>query len=1665
MSASNRLCLLLRVVAFISLLAGLALPGAAMATVLRFSQAGSAAGVVQDGQLGSVDIPGITLQIMNVNSATGGAVGSLQVQDNDWLYSDEPSLVVLTHDSTPGYNGMAIKSSDGRVFALHSLQYYNWGETDDATIQIVGYKGGGPVAGAMVSFQWMGPTTVSRLVTFPPAFEQVDDVRILLASGGSNNGAGTWHSVNNLDVSFTNTAPTALLLSGNTVNHSGGINAVVGTLSSTDPDPGSTFTYSLVTGVGSDDNASFNLVGNSLRAINAASLPAGNRSVRIRTTDDAGATFERAFTITVVDDVAPSVVSIAPANGQPSTATNVDFAVTFSEAVSGVSTDDFTLVGTGSASGAIVSVSGSGASYVLTVSGITGTGTLKLNLNGSTNVVDGGGNATPAYSAGGTHTVAVPTAPGAPTINGVTASNAQAQVSFSAPASDGGSAISSYTLTASPGGSTVSGSASPLVMPGLTNGTTYTFTVTATNSAGTGALSGSSLPVTPRASQSISFINPGAQNFGTSPTLGATASSGLPVAFSSSTSSVCTITSGGALTFVTAGTCTIDADQPGNTSTEAASTQSRSFTVNAVVPGAPTIGTATAGDSTASVSFIAPASNGGHAITGYTVTANPGGMTAAGGGSPLQVSGLTNGVAYTFTATATNSAGTGAASAASNPVTPAAAQIITFANPGAQNFGTTPTLSATSDSGLNPVFSSSTTAVCTITTGGALTFISAGSCAINADQPGNSSYLPADRVSRTFTVNAVAPDAPTTVIATPSGTGEIRVAFNAPASNGGAAISQYRVTSTPGGVVADGAGSPIAVTGLATGQSYTFTVTAINSAGNSAPSAASNAALAADALVTRPSSTTFAYGTAATFALDYSGLPTQVIVVTPPTHGTLTFNGLQARYAPRAGYGGPDQFVYQLTDGNLTSAAATVSLTVSAPTIVLDTGTPPPVTAGSAYAQPLAVSGGTAPYTYAVVGALPAGMALSATGELSGTPTAAGTYTFSISITDSSTGEGPYTVLRPYTLQVAAPQIGFTLAALPQSVNAAPYNQPLQVSGGSAPYAFRLASGALPAGLTLEATGMLSGTPTAAGTYAFAVEVSDANGFTATAPYELVVAAGEQQITGFAANPTAPTYSMGGTFAVSASGGASGNPVLFTSTTPTVCSVQGATVSMLTAGRCSLSAAQQGNAQYLAAPTQNYDVDISAAVPVLEWAQDLQKMFGEASFELVDPRSPSQGAFSYTSSDTSVASVQGRTVTLHGEGSTVITVTQAAAGSYTAASAQLQLRVTARPDPTRDPGVVAGLQAQVDASVRFASAQQGNIRDRLRQVRSGSNTSSNQLALNYAGDERRQGMTVPLSATGTPALPAGWGMWAAGTASFGKGDRRGSYDFSSDGLTIGVDHALGEQLLLGVAASVARNDSDMDASDSRVQARQHSLAAYGLWRTGDHLFVDGVIANGALDFTTRRWSQDVAAFGRGSRDGDQWFGSVSFGYEHRGEGIVLTGYGRIEASRTTLDAYQETGLASYDLAYRRQQVENSAVALGLEGSFLQADANSRVRPFWNLEYREAIDDKGQAYLNYVTAPRADDYRLDMRSYNDHALSIGAGMDVRLQRGWLLSVLFGHEQTRGSSSASSVGLRLTYGGAGKAGAGAGGATVGGSDAPHCSGNRRTCARQQATTAAR
>lgn len=114
----------------------------------------------------------------------------------------------------------------------------------------------------------------------------------------------------------------------------------------------------------------------------------------------------------------------------------------------------------------------------------------------------------------------------------------------------------------------------------------------------------------------------------------------------------------------------------------------RTFTMQTLTaPGAPTIGAVTLlSPTSASVAFTAPASNGNSSITGYTVTSSPGGFTGTSSSSPITVSGLSGGTAYTFTVTATNAIGTSSASSASSSVTTPKATGGTFVNSGGYTY-------------------------------------------------------------------------------------------------------------------------------------------------------------------------------------------------------------------------------------------------------------------------------------------------------------------------------------------------------------------------------------------------------------------------------------------------------------------------------------------------------------------------------------------------------------------------------------------------------------------------------------------------------------------------------------------------------------------------------------------------------------------------------------------------------------------------------------------------------------------------------------------------------------------------------------------------------------------------------------------------------------------
>ncbi|TDN78992.1 uncharacterized protein YhjY with autotransporter beta-barrel domain [Stakelama pacifica] len=284
------------------------------------------------------------------------------------------------------------------------------------------------------------------------------------------------------------------------------------------------------------------------------------------------------------------------------------------------------------------------------------------------------------------------------------------------------------------------------------------------------------------------------------------------------------------------------------------------------------------------------------------------------------------------------------------------------------------------------------------------------------------------------------------------------------------------------------ASGPTALTGSAASASLTVNAPTITVS----PASLTNATVGASYSTTISGSG----GTAPySFAVTSGALPAGIILA-----GNGTLSGV-----PTAG--GAFSFTITATDQDSYSGQRSYSLTVAAPSIAFAaSGALPDATRNVSYSQTLSASGGSVPYSYAVTGgALPAGLTLAANGTISGTPTGGGTANFTVTATDSSTGSGPYTGSESYSITVTVPAVSLAPSTIPGATRNVSYSQALSATGGSGPYTYSISSGALPAGMTLSGGGVLSGTPTAAGSFIFTATATDQNGNSGNRAYTLTV--------------------------------------------------------------------------------------------------------------------------------------------------------------------------------------------------------------------------------------------------------------------------------------------------------------------------------------------------------------------------------------------------------------------------------------------------------------------------------------------------------------------------------------------------------------------------------
>ncbi|PHY12637.1 autotransporter outer membrane beta-barrel domain-containing protein, partial [Caulobacter sp. B11] len=721
---------------------------------------------------------------------------------------------------------------------------------------------------------------------------------------------------------------------------------------------------------------------------------------------------------------------------------------------------------------------------------------------------------------------------------------------------------------------------------------------------------------------------------------------------------------------------------------------------------------------------------------------------------------------------------------------------------------------------------------------------------------------------------------------------------------------------------------------------------------------------------------------------EVTGLFTSLAIVSPPAHGTAVVSGASVVYTPAAGFYGADGFDYQAVGPGGTSGLARVAVTVAAavPVAVADTAATPAN-------QPVSIAvtaNDSGPLTAVALASAPAHGVASLNGlNIDYAPASDFFGTDSFTYTASGPGgtSGPATVT--VTVSALAVPVGQakTLVILA--------GQPGQVAAGQG------ASGS-PTGAAV-ATAPAYGAATVSGltiTYAPAVGFSGADSFTYTlsnafgtsAPVPVTVTVNPVPLT---APPITIEILAGQVASLELTAGASGGP--FTAAAITELGPNGAGTATITAPSAGV-----------------YRLTFTPAADFAGTAQ-----------------------IGYTLTNAFATSAPGRV--------TVI--------------------VNSRPDPGSDPDIRGLIAAQDAAARRFVSAQLSNYNRRMETLHGGGagvgGGNANLISLSGGSPDRPDGLEAmnrfrryaaldlerqmildgadglgrgrSLSATpsagdpvsgGSGAKPSRWGVWAAGSADFGLRDTVGSesgFRFTTDGLTFGADYRVGEHLAVGVGLGYGRDSSRIGQQGAKSRVQGYSGGAYASYQPIKDAFIDGVIGVGSLDFDSRRVIAATDGLARGERGGDQLFGSVTAGIERRGPNWLISPYGRLGASRSTLDAFAETGGGVYGLTFAAQTVRTLAATLGLRGDYVHATTFGAIMPRVRLEYSHDFEDPGEAVLTYSDWLGGPAYRVAVDPIDRNLIRLELGVDFQVTGG--LTLGFDLDNSVGDNS-ESHGLRVS-----------------------------------------
>jgi len=895
-----------------------------------------------------------------------------------------------------------------------------------------------------------------------------------------------------------------------------------------------------------------------------------------------------------------------------------------------------------------------------------------------------------------------------------------------------------------------------------------------------------------------------------------------------------------------------------------------------------------------------------------------------------------------------------------------------------------------------------------------------------------------------------------TLTGTPTTAGDFTFTITCTDANGVAGSRTYSMTVDPGQILVLG---PASLPNATNGTAYTQTVVA-----------------------------TGGTGTGYVFTVDTGSLPTGVtlsadgaITGTPTAAGSYTF---MVRAVDSA--------------GNFQTKSYTIVVDPGA-VLTLAPASLPNAASGSAYTQTIVATGGTGTgYVYTVTsGALPTGLNLSAAGAITGTPTAAGTYTFTVRAVDSA---GNFQT-KEYVVTVVAVAVG--PASLPSATNGTAYSQAITPTGGTGPYVCVVSAGALPAGITLTSN-TLSGTPTAAGSYTFTITCTDANGVAGSRPYSMTVDAGQVLVLGpatlpNATNGTAYTQSVvatGGTgtgyvytvdagslptgLTLSAGGAITGTPTVAGSYTFTVRAADSAgnfqtksytlviePGAVLTLGPASLPKATNGAAYTqsvvatggtgtgyvysLTSGTLPTGLTLSAAGAVAgtpsaagSYTFTVRAVDSAGNFQtktytvVVDPgavlnlgpqtlNAPTQGvAYSGTVVATggsgtgyvysidsgalpsgltlnpTTGAITGKTL---GSGTFTFTVRAVdSQGNWGLRTYTFTIRE--RPDPSKDAEVIALIDGQFRSAGRFAEAQVSNAMRHMESLHGGlrcgisnnlniaagmpANVSPGSSDANAQSNAAAGPNESPVAFVCDEQRPT-VSLWTAGSI---NRENTNVSRLGSEALTVGLDYQVTDKLIIGGAAGFGWGDNQYGRNGTSSKDQATTAMAYASMGMSQNVFIDVALGKTWVDFSGQRYVTSDASIAQFDRKGDVVFGSAALTLEQPVGQFLLAGQMRYDYTDISLDAFSEVSASSYALSYDAASQSTQAFTWGVRGQTTFVYDWGNFTPIARVEMRHRIDGSYDQLIRYSDLlTRAYTLRQDMAERGAFSASIGGRLSA------------------------------------------------------------------------